>query len=95
MSIVPPLRPDRPDPDRDDRDRARLWPERGAAVDAYPALRTGTFDDWRDEPEPEEEAPRRRFPWWRWFVRGTAIGIVLLVVAIVWLAFTAPLSQSL
>ncbi|WP_177200179.1 transglycosylase domain-containing protein [Sphingomonas rubra] len=92
MSTVPPLRPDRYDPDRDDR--PRLWPERGAAADAYPALRSGAFDDWRDEPEPEQE-PRRRFPWGRWIVRGTALGVVLLVVAVIWLAFTAPLSQSL
>ncbi len=32
---------------------------------------------------------------WRWVVRGIAAGIVLLVVAIVWLALTAPLSKSL
>jgi len=90
VSTVPPLRPDRYDPESDER--PRIWPERGGAADAYPALRTGEFDDWQDEPD---EPPRRRFPWWRWFVRGTAAGIVLLVVAIVWLAFTAPLSQSL
>ena len=90
VSTVPPLRPDRYDPESDER--PRIWPERGGAADAYPALRTGEFDDWQDEPA---EPPRRRFPWWRWFVRGTAAGIVLLVVAIVWLAFTAPLSQSL
>ena len=97
MSTVPPLRPDRYDPDRDDRPRLR--PEHGAETDAYPAFRTGTFDDWREpafEPQDEpEDEPRRLFPWWRWIVRGTAAGVVLLVVAIVWLAFTAPLSRSL
>src|SRR5204862_2064911 len=32
---------------------------------------------------------------WRWVVRGAAALVVLLVIAIGWLAFTAPLSQSL
>ena len=45
---------------------------------------------------PEVERPRRRWrPWLTWTVRGLAAGIVLLVVAIVWLAITAPLSRSL
>jgi len=39
--------------------------------------------------------PRRRGRIGRWIVRGTAAGIVLLVVAIGWLAITAPLSKSL
>ena len=37
----------------------------------------------------------RRRRWLRWTIRGVAAAIVLLVVAIVWLAITAPLSRSL
>lgn len=86
-------------PDPYDHDRPRLWPERDG-VDAYPRTPprpgAGAFDDWRDPIEPEDEPERRsRTSIWRWLVRGAAVGIVLLVVAVVWLAFTAPLSQSL
>lgn len=63
-------------------------------------------DDWRhrrfghdafDEPLADDEAlpPRRRTGVMRWIVRGCAGLIVLLVVAIGWLAVTAPLSRSL
>jgi penicillin-binding protein 1A len=38
---------------------------------------------------------RRRFRPWRWVVRGIAALIVLFVVAVGWLAVTAPLSKSL
>ncbi|MBW4331055.1 PBP1A family penicillin-binding protein [Stakelama sp. CBK3Z-3] len=43
----------------------------------------------------EGEPPRRGFRWWRWLWRGVALCIVLIVIAIGWLAFTAPLSKSL
>lgn len=36
----------------------------------------------------------RRNPW-RWVSRGIAVGIVLFVLAVAWLAVTAPLSKSL
>jgi penicillin-binding protein 1A len=58
----------------------------------------------RPYPEPDADAPFYpdleparvpRRPWMRWFMRGLGVAIVLLVVAIVWLAFTAPLSRSL
>ena len=39
-------------------------------------------------------AARRPGPW-RWVARGAGAGIVLLVLAIAWLAVTAPLSRSL
>ncbi|MFD1787636.1 transglycosylase domain-containing protein [Sphingomonas floccifaciens] len=39
--------------------------------------------------------PKSRIRWGRWLVRGTGVFIVLLVVAILWLAVTAPLSRSL
>ena len=61
-----------------------------------------SFEHWRDDDSlaevsdpPEPEAPRRRRRWGRWIVRGLALGIVLLVLAVAWLAVTAPLSKSL
>ena len=39
--------------------------------------------------------PTRRRRWLRWLVRGLAATILLLVVAVTWLAITAPLSRSL
>jgi penicillin-binding protein 1A len=45
---------------------------------------------------PDLERPTRpKRPWVRWAMRGLGVGIVLLIVAIAWLAVTAPLSQSL
>ncbi|MCW3837186.1 transglycosylase domain-containing protein [Sphingomonas canadensis] len=38
---------------------------------------------------------RKPRPWGRWIVRGLAGFIILMVVAIAWLALTAPLSKSL
>jgi penicillin-binding protein 1A len=49
-------------------------------------------------PEPPElppSAPRRRIRWGRWLVRGLGAFIVLFVIAVLWLAVTAPLSRSL
>ena len=45
--------------------------------------------------EAEEFVPRRRTGVLRWIARGIAALILLLVVAIGWLAVTAPLSRSL
>ena len=47
--------------------------------------------------EPVEIAApaRRRTSRWRWFMRGLALLIVLAVIAIGWLAVTAPLGKSL
>ena len=39
--------------------------------------------------------PRPRPNWWRWTLRGVGVVIILLVLAALWLAITAPLSQSL
>ncbi|WP_374944420.1 transglycosylase domain-containing protein [Sphingomonas sp.] len=52
-------------------------------------------DDWSEWSPEEAEPPRRRAGVLRWIVRGTGLLIVLLVVAIGWLAVTAPLSRSL
>lgn len=65
-----------------------------------------SFDPWQQpavagEPAPSfwggapDPAPRRRIAWGKWIVRGLAAFIVLFVVAVAWLAVTAPLSRSL
>lgn len=51
-------------------------------------------------PLPDDEAgdappPRRRINWWRWTMRGLAAFIILFILTVAWLAFTAPLSKSL
>ena len=58
------------------------------------------FQDWDAQlaqfgPVEPPSAPRRRTSRWRWFLRGLAAFLVLLIVAIGWLAVTAPLSKSL
>ena len=60
------------------------------ATDPY----ANRFADFHDSPA--DDAPeRRRFPLGRWIVRGLGALIVLFVIAVGWLAFTAPLSKSL
>ncbi|TPG15688.1 transglycosylase domain-containing protein [Sphingomonas oligophenolica] len=60
------------------------------------AVEDERWDPSRDGGDLPEPPPRRRGTGpWRWFVRGLGAGIVLLVVAIGWLAVTAPLSKSL
>jgi penicillin-binding protein 1A len=51
-------------------------------------------DDWNYplSPEPPARPPRN---WGRWIGRGIGLGVFLLVLAIGWLAVTAPLSRSL
>ena len=51
-------------------------------------------DNWNYPLPPEPRVGARR-PWGRWIGRGLGVGIVLLVLAIGWLAITAPLSKSL
>lgn len=54
------------------------------------------FDGYGDGAPPEPpRPPRRRWLRWKWVSRGLAALIVLLIVAIAWLVFTAPLSKSL
>ncbi|WP_425228577.1 transglycosylase domain-containing protein [Sphingomonas sp.] len=67
-------------------------------IDAVPAApeRLWATDGEDDTLYPAVDRPvSRRHRWLRWLVRGVAAGILLLVVAIVWLAITAPLSRSL
>ena len=68
-----------------------------------PAAPLPSFDDWRPQgggsfapppPPPPSPGRARRGRWW-WVSRGIAAAIVLFVIAILWLAVTAPLSQSL
>ncbi|WP_423605496.1 transglycosylase domain-containing protein [Sphingomonas sp. MS122] len=74
-----------------------LYPEiadpRAAAAPPDP------FDGFAgDGPPPGGVPPRlplRQRPWWRWSMRGLAALIVLFVLTIGWLVFTAPLSKSL
>jgi penicillin-binding protein 1A len=66
-------------------------PRHAQAADAFPATDEWV---WSDE-EPSAEPPRRRIRWLRWAVRVAAVGIVLFVAAVAWLAVTAPLSKSL
>lgn len=60
-----------------------------------------SFDPWAPPPSfgpsPEQGPPprRRRTSAWVWVSRGLAAGIVLFVLAVIWLAVTAPLSRSL
>ena len=51
--------------------------------------------DWDGAPDEATSAPSRRRTILRWTLRGVAAAIVLLIVAIAWLAITAPLSKSL
>ena len=69
-------------------DRRLPIEQRYALEDAPPPL-------WPDEDGFALPPQRRRVGIGRWLVRGTGIGIVLLVLAIIWLAVTAPLSKSL
>ncbi len=82
----------RPDPFDLGRVRYNHAPaERREPVEPLPG-----FDAWHDDGDdipPEAPRPRRR--WGRWIMRGIGVAIVLLVLAIAWLAITAPLSKSL
>lgn len=63
---------------------------------AYDDRLHGRFDDFVDDPDGDGgEPPRRSRNIGRWVLRGIAAAIILLVIAIGWLAVTAPLSQSL
>lgn len=98
------MRPDPYDTGRVRYNHARGdLPGDGAAPDPLPS-----FGPWHDT-EPARESrfgsgdgggydsppPRRRIAWGKWIVRGLAASIVLFVLAVIWLAVTAPLSRSL
>ncbi len=93
--------PTRPDSSREPSsrepyasERERLGSERERLRQAYDEdrverLLAQDLDDVVPAPK------RRRTPTMRWVFRGLGLGIVLLVIAIAWLAITAPLSKSL
>jgi penicillin-binding protein 1A len=76
-----------------DYDRTTPIAQRYLLDDEVP--QSGWHEDWRDEAPLELPRERRGAGPWRWIMRGVAAGIVLLVLAIGWLAVTAPLSKSL
>ncbi|MDF2496131.1 MAG: penicillin-binding protein [Sphingomonas sp.] len=91
------MRPDPFDPSQHDGGRLRYHHAPGEPRDPMP-----DFAAWRDEPAQPEPGAARRFPRMalprismRWIMRGIGAAVILLVLAIIWLAITAPLSQSL
>jgi penicillin-binding protein 1A len=90
------MRPDPFDLNRYEPGRVRYNHSPGEERAAMPA-----FDAWHDAGmpahDPEALAPARRLPriTMRWIMRGLGAIVILLVLAIGWLAITAPLSQSL
>lgn len=51
--------------------------------------------DWLDIPEPEDPHPTSAHRWPRWFSLGLKALLVLFVLLVAWLTFTAPLNRSL
>ena len=51
--------------------------------------------DWLDIPEPEDRQPTSSHRWPRWFSRSLKILLVVFLLLVAWLTFTAPLSRSL
>lgn len=85
------MRPDPFNPDRVPLDRP--YEPVGPHYPLYDA-ETQSWSFGTDE-VPADARPRRRIRWGRWIMRGMGAGIILLVIAIIWLAVTAPLSRSL
>jgi penicillin-binding protein 1A len=67
--------------------------------DRFPRYEPFGRGDRFDRPDRFDPVPplprRRRTGLLRWFMRAVAAGIILLVVSVIWLAVTAPLSRSL
>ena len=94
----------RPDPYDYDRPEGRVRYHHAPADPRAPLPGFGDWqdtqgDDGRDHPpggwDGGQPPPSRRRNWLRWAMRGLAALVVLLVLAIGWLAVTAPLSRSL
>ena len=86
------MRPDPFNPDRVPIDRP--YEPVGHHYPLYDA-ETQSWSFGPDEDDIPSAPPRRRIRWGRWIARGAGAGIILLVIAIIWLAITAPLSRSL
>lgn len=76
-------------------------PDRDGYGSGYGGAERDLRDEW-DRPIPDDPEPRSRWSpgwrnvrWGRWIARGAAAALVLLIVAVAWLAVTAPLSKSL
>jgi penicillin-binding protein 1A len=68
-----------------------IWQRGGVAVENLPdPFQTGSAGESVSPPIGEQQRPRRR--WWRWSF--TALG-ALLLVTLLWLVVTAPLSRAL
>ena len=65
------------------------------ATTAKPVGNGGGFGAPPPPPPPVPPVRSGRPRWLRWTIRAIAAGIVLLVLAIAWLALTAPMSKSL
>lgn len=84
--------PMRPDP----LDRIRYNHAPGDARAPLPSFEAWTPETNPFQPDPEPAVgPRPRRRWGRWITRGLGVLIVLFVLAVGWLAVTAPLSRSL
>ncbi|WP_440980092.1 transglycosylase domain-containing protein [Sphingomonas pseudosanguinis] len=86
------MRPDPFNPDRMPIDRP--YEPVGHHYPLYDA-ETQSWSFGPDEEEPTPGRPRRQIRWGRWITRGLGVGIILLIIAVIWLAITAPLSRSL
>ena len=84
------MRPDPFNPDRTPLDRP--YEPVGPHYPLYDA-ETQSWTFGPDEDDALAERPRRKIRWGRWIARGAGAGIILLVIAIAWLAVTAPLSR--
>ncbi len=90
------MRPDPFDPSPFDRGRLRYNHAPGEPRSPLP-----DFEPWQEADQPATEPgfadvpPRRRRIPWRWVSRAMGALVILFVLAIAWLAVTAPLSQSL
>lgn len=64
-------------------------------IDVHDRAELPSFDEWHESEPVDFSPPRRRRRWGRWITRAFAASIVLFVIAVGWLAITAPLSKSL
>ncbi|WP_448665155.1 transglycosylase domain-containing protein [Sphingomonas sp. CJ20] len=75
--------------------RARFWRRAAASPPPPPPPPPGDRPDAGAEPYASNVPALRRRNYWQWISRGIAALILLFVIAVAWLAITAPLSKSL
>ncbi|MBO9621857.1 MAG: penicillin-binding protein [Sphingomonas sp.] len=76
-----------------EREKGGWFRKRQAAPPPPPPEEPGLGVAGEGEPADLPQSPRRNY--WRWVTRAIGALIVLFVLAVGWLAFTAPLSKSL